>query len=110
MKEVKTYELDVSNYQAEDNLVSVKEELSQMLRLPGIYENGVETCDGVILAKAIRENTSQWKTISVEDLALLKKVMNILIKRPHNPAMGQVSLGGIRYEELIVRVFTLDKE
>lgn len=107
---MKTFELNVTDYKTDKDEVNMREELSQLLRLPGIYDDGVETCDGVILAKAIRESSEDTKTISEEDLTLLKKVMNKLIAKPHQPQLGQISLGGIRYEEMIMRVFLLDKK
>lgn len=105
-----TYDIDISNYQVDDTEVNTVQELSDLLRLPGVYEDGIETCEGVILAREVLGCKEATLKIDADQLALLKKVMNILIKRPHNPAMGQMSLGGKRYEEMIMRVFLLDKK
>jgi hypothetical protein len=107
---MKTYKLNLKDYKVGDADILVRDELYNMLRLPGIYADGVETCDGIILAKSILVCEGGELEINETELALMKKVMNILIARPHNPRQGQVSLGGPRYEEIILRVFMLDKE
>ncbi len=106
---MKKYTLDLTDYKVGEQDFSMKLELSGLLRLPGIYKDGIETCDGVMLARSIIVADESIE-ITDSDLALVKKVMNILISREHKPLQGQVSLGGVRYEELIMRVFTLDKE
>jgi hypothetical protein len=104
--------LNLQNYMAEgeEKEIDVKKELSEMLRMPGMYRNGIETCDGIILARSILGCDKETIEITDAELAILKKVMNILIERPHNPQMRQYSLGGKRYEEAILRVFLLDKD
>jgi len=106
---MKEYELDLTDYKVGESDFSTKEELSGLLRLPGVYKDGIETVDGVTLARHIIA-ANKFIKINEADLLLIKKVMNILIAREHKPLQGQLSLGGIRYEELILRVFTLDKE
>lgn len=106
---MKTYKLNLKRYKVGDADLNVKDELYDLLRLPGIYADGIEMCDGIILAKSINGQESDELEINEDELNLLKKVLNILIKRPHNPPMSR-SLGGVRYEELILRVFMLDRE
>jgi hypothetical protein len=106
---MKKYELDLTDYKVGESDFPVKKELSGLLRLPGIYRDGIETVDGVTLARHILASEKFIK-INEDDLALIKRVMNTLIGREHRPLQGQISLGGVRYEELILRVFTLDKE
>jgi hypothetical protein len=108
--DMKTYKLKLEDYKVGEADILVREELYNLLRLPGIYANGVETCDGIILAKSILTCKDVELEINETELALMKKVMDILIARPHQPHLGQVSLGGPRYEELILRVFMLDRE
>jgi hypothetical protein len=106
---MKEYKLDLTDYKVGESDFPIKLELSGLLRLPGIYKDGIETVDGVTLARSIIAAGDDIM-ISETDLALVKKVMNILIAKEHKPAQGLISLGGVRYEELIMRVFTLDKE
>ena len=123
---MKKYELDVSKYEVdferwvmEDEKrvlktgkepLKVKEEIADMLRIPGIYENGIESFDGLMLGREIRASEEDSFSISEDELNLLKKVMDKLIGRDHNPAAGQISLGGPRYEEMIIRVYGLGRE
>ena len=106
---MKEYKLDLTDYKVGESDFPMKEELSGLLRLPGVYKDGIETVDGVTLARHIIA-ADKFITINEADLLLVKKVMNILIAREHLPLKGQLSLGGVRYEEMIVRVFTIDKE
>jgi hypothetical protein len=107
---MKVYELNLESYKVGDAELDVREEFYTLLRLPGIYADGVETCDGIILAKSIQRCAEPVLEINAEELALMKKVMDTLIARPHKPQIGQISLGGPRYEELILRVFMLDRK
>ena len=123
---MKTFDLDLSKYEVaferwviekEKRVLKtgmepfpVKEEIADMLRIPGVYANGVESFDGLMLSKEIRTCEDDSFKISEDELKLLKAVMDKLIGRDHNPAAGQVALGGPRYEELIVRVFGLGRE
>lgn len=123
---MKKYELDVSEYEVDferwaieeekrvlktgKELLKVKEEIADMLRIPGIYENGIESFDGLMLGREIRASEGDSFSISEDELSLLKKVMDKLIGREHNPAEGQISLGGQRYEEMIIRVYGLGRE
>jgi hypothetical protein len=106
---MKTYELDLTDYKVGESDFLTKLELSGLLRLPGIYKDGIEMVDGVMISRNIMASDESI-TLDETDLALIKRVMNILIAREHKPLQGQLSLGGIRYEALIIRVFTLDKE
>ncbi len=122
---MKSFDLDLSSYDVsferwvieEEKRVlktgmepfPIKEEIADMLRIPGVYANGVESFDGLMLSKEIRTCEDDSFKISEDELKLLKAVMDKLIGRDHNPAEGQVALGGPRYEELILRVFGLDR-
>lgn len=87
----------------EENL-DVKQHLYTIMRVPGIYENGIETCDGVDLANRFKASDNSVDLTSSE-LALVKRIFDKLINRPHNPANGQICLGGDTYIPLIQRVF-----
>ena len=88
----------------------LKDELSMILRIPGIFENGVAVFDACLLGKQIKNCEEDSLEISEEELKLLKTAMNKLIAREHNPATGLIALGGPRYEEMIIRVFGLDRD
>ena len=106
---MKKYELSLENYTVGTNLIDAKKEMSEMLRLPGIYDDGMGMVDGVILAKEILNCEGESIELDKNQLANVKKVMNRLINRPHNPTMGQISLGGQKYEDLVMRVFTIEE-
>ncbi len=123
---MKTYELDITPYPVDFERWVIKDEkrtldkgtedlnvaneIADMLRLPGIYDSGVESFDGLMLGREFRAWETGTFSINEEELTILKKVFDKLIKREHNPSAGSVSLGGVRYEEMIIRVFGLGKE
>ena len=123
---MKTYDLDLSEYEVDferweiedgkrilnigKELFPIKKELGDMLRIPGIYKDGVESFDGLMLSKEIRACDEDTFKLNEDELKLLKAMMDKLIGRDHNPANGQIALGGPRYEELILRVFGLGRE
>jgi len=80
-------------------------ELYELLRLPGLFQDGIAVVDAVLLARRIRDCAADSVELDAAELKLLKQAMNKLIDRPHNPSAGQMALGGPRYEELILRVF-----
>lgn len=79
--------------------VNMKEELSALLRINGIYDGGVEMVDGVDVARQIKNCKEDVLELSETEHALIKKVLDKLIKNE------QIKFGGIRYEELVLRVF-----
>lgn len=119
------YRIGLINYDVEDerweivngkrelkktiDTLDVKAEFYAILRLPGVYKNGIETCDGVDLAKQIKESTDDFIDIEVVNLELLKRVFDKLIAQQHNPQSGQIALGGERYITLIQRVFNAEE-
>ena len=122
---MKKYELDLSEYEVDFERWGVKdgkrelekgtepflikEELSGVLRIPGIFENGVAVFDACMLGKQIKSCKADTIEISEDELKLLKTAMDKLIGQEHNPAKNQFALGGPRYEELIIRVFGLGR-
>ncbi len=88
----------------------VKKEFSNLLRLSGIFENGVQIFDGCMLGKQIKSCEADTIEIDEAELKLLKTAMDKLIARDHDPLNGQIALGGPRYEEMIIRVFGLGRE
>jgi len=84
---------------------ALREELYELLRLPGLFKDGVEVVDAVLLARRIRDTEQDSVELDANEEELLKQAFNKLIARDHNPAKGLVAMGGARYEELIMRVF-----
>ncbi|KKN51292.1 hypothetical protein LCGC14_0624000 [marine sediment metagenome] len=123
---MKMYDLDLSEYkvdferwEVEDEKrvlktgkepFPIKKEIADMLRIPGVYKDGVESFDGLMLSREIRACEDDSFKINEDELKILKAVMDKLIARDHNPSTGQIALGGPRYEELILRVFGLGRE
>jgi len=85
--------------------LNVKHELYEMLRLPGLFKDGIEVVDAVLMARKIRDAESDNVELDANEEKLLKSAFNKLIDREHNPQSGMVALGGPRYEEMILRVF-----
>ena len=85
--------------------VVVKDQMVDILRAPGVLQNGMEVCDAVCLARTIKDMDGTDLVVDKKDLQLIQRIMNVLIARPHNPAMNQVSLSGPVWEELILRIF-----
>ncbi len=112
------YDVDFERWEIEDEKrvlkvgkepFPIRKEISDMLRIPGIYKGGVESFDGLMLSKEIRACDEDTFKLNEDELKLLKAVMDKLINREHNPANGIIALGGPRYEELILRVFGLGR-
>ncbi len=122
---MKTYDLDLSEYEVdferwviEDKKrvlktgkepFPIKTEIADMLRIPGIYQNGIESFDGLMFSREIKACDDDIFKISEDELKLLKAVMDKLISQEHDPANNKFALGGSRYEELILRVFGLGR-
>jgi len=85
--------------------VNVRSEFYEILRIPGVYKNGIETCDGVDLANRIKAEEVDFIDIESSELELIKRVFNYLISMEHKPQIGQIAMGGDRYIPLIQRVF-----
>lgn len=86
----------------------VKEELYSILRMPGVYKDGVETCDGVALAGNIQDAGDSIE-VEAKELELIKRIFNKLIAQEHKPQQGQMAMGGERYIELITRIFKAEE-
>ncbi len=103
---MKNYELILTDYDFEGRdekgaktmTVVMKDELSALLRVVGVYDNGIETCDGIDIVKQIKSAKASLE-VDESELNLIKKVLDKLIKNEN------FKLGGVRYEELIMRVF-----
>lgn len=85
--------------------VDVRNELYMLLRGNGCCKSGPEIVEAVTLARMIRDRNEDVIGLVKEDYELLKKILNYYISRENRPEFGMASLGGPRYEELILRVF-----
>jgi hypothetical protein len=92
-----------------ENEVDVRTELYEILRMPGVYADGVETCDGVALAANVRACEEDHITITEREHCILKRIFNKLIQKEHRPMARSFSLGGDRYIPLIQRVFRAEE-
>ena len=88
----------------EDMPYPLKNNIYQWLRLPGVFQNGVEICDACDLAKQIRDAGDDI-VLDEHEIGLLKTAMDKLIAQEANPAQGVQALGGEVHEECIRRVF-----
>lgn len=86
----------------------MKDNLYQWLRLPGIFQGGVEICDACDLAKQIRDAGDDI-VLDEHEIGLLKTAMDKLIATESNPAQGVMALGGEVHEECIRRVFKAEE-
>jgi hypothetical protein len=93
-----------------DEVYPLRDNLSQWLRIPGIWKNGVEICDACDLAKQIKNCTEDSLEINEDELKLLQAALNKLIEQKEDPQRGVVPLGGAIHEEVIRRVFRLKAE
>ena len=86
----------------------LKDNIYQWLRLPGVFQNGVEICDACDLAKQIRDAGDDI-VLDEHEIGLLKTAMDKLIAQEANPAQGVQALGGEIHEECIWRVFKAEE-
>lgn len=83
----------------------IREEIYELLRIPGLFKDGIQVVDAVMLGRKILDCKEDSLELDKDEEKILKTALNKLIARDHNPQAGQVALGGPRYEELILRVF-----
>lgn len=86
----------------------LKDNIYQWLRLPGIFQNGVEICDACDLAKQIRDAGDDI-VLDGHGIGLLKTAMDKLIAQESNPTQGVQALGGEIHEECIRRIFKAEE-
>jgi len=83
----------------------LKSNLSNWLRIAGIWKDGIELCDAHDLAKQIKDCNEDTFELNETEMELLKKVLNKLISQPEDPTRGVMALGGVVHEEAVRRVF-----
>jgi hypothetical protein len=87
-----------------DVTVDIKQELSDILRAPGVFQNGTQMVDAICIAREISKAVGSIE-LSDKDLGILQEACNHFIAMEHDPAKGKIALGGVKYSELIMRVF-----
>lgn len=83
----------------------LRNNLCSWLRIPGVWQDGIELCDAHDLAKQIKNCSEDTLELDEKEMGLLKKVFNKLISQPEDPVKGVTALGGEVHEECIRRVF-----
>jgi len=109
------FELDLSPYEIEGQFYPIKENLSNMLRAPGLFDSGNDIVEAVMLAKSIRDAKEVAKdldnvdgpiscvlVLDEKELKILRDCMNTHLKLATE---GKTNFGGPVHEECILRVF-----
>jgi len=86
------------------NAYPLRENISTWLRSLGIFKNGEDIAEAVILAKQIRECEEDVLVLDEREADVLKQAVNRLVELT---AEGKANLGGEVNEEAIVRVMRM---
>lgn len=92
-----------------DEVFPIRNELYEMMRIPGLFKTTTEIVEAITVGRSIRDCKDDFIELDKEDWELLKRGLDKLVDREHDPAKGQIALGGPRYEELIFRVVKADE-
>ena len=96
---LKDYEFEAKGRKGYDKFTAnTKAGLCEIMSVPGIYDNGIEMCDGIKIARKVK-NAGSTLNVTESEIALIRKVFDKHIK------LGSAFLGGPRYQELVMRVF-----
>ncbi len=116
---LKPYEVDFERWEINDKKerelktgkepFDVKTEMRELLRAPGVFQGLTEAYDALKLADKIEACQDDSIDLTAEEKEKIKKVFDKFIAREHNPAAGQIALGGPRYNELIRRVVEMEE-
>ena len=79
--------------------------LYELIKSPGIFKNGAELVEAIVIARSIRDAGDSIQ-LPEKDLAVVKKALDYFIAKKHDPANGSVALGGDNYDELIMRIYS----
>ena len=96
-KEIRVMEHVTDEYPLRDNI-------STWLRSLGIFKNGEDIAEAVMLAKQIRECEADTLELDERQAGVLKQAVDRLIELT---AEGKANLGGEVHEEAIVRVMRM---
>lgn len=90
--------VDLKNYSVGEQVIDVRAELSQLLRLRNVYADGSTLCKGIDLSVKIATCNNDQINLSDIELVLLQEVINTLMVNPPH-------VSGPLFNELIMRVF-----
>lgn len=110
---MKKFELDLSEFEVEvltnkegelvtTEVYPMRENISNFLRMAGVFDTGEEIVEAITVAKAILKEDSDIAALDDKEVAVLKKGMNRHIEATKE---GGSQLGGPIHEELILRIF-----
>jgi hypothetical protein len=106
---MKKFKLDLTPYTVTTDReleYPLRNNLSEWLRTTGIFRNGNDIAEAVVLAKTIREYELNVLFIDEREAKLLKECLNRFIELT---ADGKANLGGEIHEEAILRVFNMEE-
>jgi len=86
------------------NAYPLRTNISTWLRGLGIFKNGEDIAEAVMLAKQIRESEGDTLELDEREADVLKQAVNRLVELT---ADGKANLGGEIHEEAIVRVMRM---
>ena len=86
------------------NAYPLRTNISTWLRSLGIFKNGEDIAEAVMLAKQIRECEEVAMVLDEREADVLKQAVNRLVELT---AEGKANLGGEVHEEAIVRVMRM---
>ena len=122
---MKKYELDLTKYdvtvqmpvtkknddgtesrvmESKTDVYPLRENISTWLRSLGIFKNGEDIAEAVMLAKQVRECEADTLELDEREADVLKQAVNRLVELT---AEGKANLGGEVHEEAIVRVIRM---
>ena len=111
---MKKFELNLTEYsvtvKVNDNgkmvdkteIYPLKDNISNYLRAPGVFDTGEEIAEAIGVAKQILDCKEDTIELDKREAEVLKRGIN---KHIAAAAAGNGSLGGVIHEELILRVF-----
>ena len=105
------YKLDLTKYEIDDKDGKVnyplRENLSSCLRAVGVFNNGEEIVEAVVLAKSLLAREEDDIILDEREVVILKKCINRHLELAFE---SKCLFGGPAHEELIFRVFSMEKE
>ena len=83
----------------------LRNNLSDFLRSVGMFKTAEDAAEGIVLAKAIRNEKSVGLILDGKEARVLKYALNRIIELT---AEGKANIGGSTHEEMICRVVNME--
>ncbi len=83
----------------------LRNNLSDFLRSVGMFKTAEDAAEGIVLAKAIRNEETDGLILDEKEARVLKYALNRIIELT---AEGKVNIGGSTHEEMICRVVNME--